>query len=147
MVRPFETSLHIWNTYLQLRQIADYIFFFTSTLLVIEVASGEYGDLNPVLFEAVQRGMCALEEKKNQCDSNNSSVCATMRQAVCVFLLKYNYDHIVSFFFILYQMLKQTYQLITTNSFLIHVIKAPAINIFKFTFAHILFWPLLAIPS
>lgn len=48
---------------------------------VIEVASGEYGDLNPVLFEAVQRGMCALEEKKNQCE-NNSSVCATMRQVV-----------------------------------------------------------------
>uniref|UniRef100_A0A669DWP7 ATP-binding cassette, sub-family G (WHITE), member 4b n=1 Tax=Oreochromis niloticus TaxID=8128 RepID=A0A669DWP7_ORENI len=30
---------------------------------IIEVASGEYGDLNPVLFEAVQGGMCALEEK------------------------------------------------------------------------------------
>lgn len=38
---------------------------------VIEVASGEYGDLNPVLFEAVQGGMCALEEK-------NQSVCATI---------------------------------------------------------------------
>ncbi|KAG7235174.1 hypothetical protein INR49_003160 [Caranx melampygus] len=42
---------------------------------VIEVASGEYGDLNPVLFEAVQGGMCALEEKKNQC--GNNGVCAT----------------------------------------------------------------------
>ncbi|KAM3874882.1 ATP-binding cassette sub-family G member 4-like isoform 2-T2 [Diretmus argenteus] len=33
---------------------------------IIEVASGEYGDLNPVLFEAVQGGLCDLEEKKNQ---------------------------------------------------------------------------------
>ncbi|XP_030633230.1 ATP-binding cassette sub-family G member 4b isoform X1 [Chanos chanos] len=32
---------------------------------IIEVASGEYGDLNPVLFEAVQGGMCAIEEKTN----------------------------------------------------------------------------------
>uniref|UniRef100_A0A674MVW5 ATP-binding cassette, sub-family G (WHITE), member 4b n=1 Tax=Takifugu rubripes TaxID=31033 RepID=A0A674MVW5_TAKRU len=39
---------------------------------VIEVASGEYGDLNPVLFEAVQGGMCALEEKKNQCPTNGT---------------------------------------------------------------------------
>uniref|UniRef100_A0A8D3C0D3 ABC transporter domain-containing protein n=1 Tax=Scophthalmus maximus TaxID=52904 RepID=A0A8D3C0D3_SCOMX len=37
---------------------------------IIEVASGEYGDLNPVLFEAVQGGMCAIEEKKNQCGNN-----------------------------------------------------------------------------
>ncbi|KAM7399826.1 hypothetical protein PAMP_019070 [Pampus punctatissimus] len=44
---------------------------------IIEVASGEYGDLNPVLFEAVQGGMCAIEEKKNQCDTNGPSVCAT----------------------------------------------------------------------
>ncbi|TKS81488.1 ATP-binding cassette sub-family G member 4 [Collichthys lucidus] len=44
---------------------------------IIEVASGEYGDLNPVLFEAVQGGMCALEEKKNPCDNNGTSVCAT----------------------------------------------------------------------
>ncbi|KAK5869046.1 hypothetical protein PBY51_010009 [Eleginops maclovinus] len=41
---------------------------------IIEVASGEYGDLNPVLFEAVQGGMCALEEKKNQCENNGMSV-------------------------------------------------------------------------
>ncbi|XP_061683188.1 ATP-binding cassette subfamily G member 4-like [Syngnathoides biaculeatus] len=40
---------------------------------IIEVASGEYGDLNPVLFEAVQRGMCTIEEK-NQCDNNGSLV-------------------------------------------------------------------------
>lgn len=50
---------------------------------VIEVASGEYGDLNPVLFEAVQGGMCALEEKKNQCDNNGQSVCATKCPMVC----------------------------------------------------------------
>ncbi|XP_050921692.1 ATP-binding cassette sub-family G member 4-like isoform X2 [Lates calcarifer] len=39
---------------------------------IIEVASGEYGDLNPVLFEAVQGGMCALEGK-NQCGNNGTS--------------------------------------------------------------------------
>nr|XP_019958320.1 PREDICTED: ATP-binding cassette sub-family G member 4-like isoform X2 [Paralichthys olivaceus] len=44
---------------------------------IIEIASGEYGDLNPALFEAVQGGMCALEEKKNQCGTNGTSVCAT----------------------------------------------------------------------
>ncbi|KAG7485322.1 ATP-binding cassette sub-family G member 4 [Solea senegalensis] len=32
---------------------------------IIEVASGEYGDLNPVLFEAVQGGLCSEEGKKN----------------------------------------------------------------------------------
>uniref|UniRef100_A0A8D3ECM2 ABC transporter domain-containing protein n=1 Tax=Scophthalmus maximus TaxID=52904 RepID=A0A8D3ECM2_SCOMX len=44
---------------------------------IIEVASGEYGDLNPVLFEAVQGGMCAIEEKKNQCGNNGTSPCPT----------------------------------------------------------------------
>jgi len=44
---------------------------------VIEVASGEYGDLNPVLFEAVRDGMCAVEEKKNQSDRRCLSVCTT----------------------------------------------------------------------
>ncbi|KAJ8347770.1 hypothetical protein SKAU_G00263590 [Synaphobranchus kaupii] len=38
---------------------------------IIEVASGEYGDLNPVLFEAVQGGMCAVESKKNSSDNND----------------------------------------------------------------------------
>lgn len=38
---------------------------------VIEVASGEYGDLNPVLFEAVRGEMCTLNEKKNQADNNH----------------------------------------------------------------------------
>ncbi|XP_030648603.1 ATP-binding cassette sub-family G member 4 isoform X2 [Chanos chanos] len=38
---------------------------------IIEVASGEYGDLNPVLFEAVQGGLCAEEGKKNSSDKND----------------------------------------------------------------------------
>uniref|UniRef100_A0A3Q3X1L8 ABC transporter domain-containing protein n=1 Tax=Mola mola TaxID=94237 RepID=A0A3Q3X1L8_MOLML len=33
---------------------------------IIEVASGEYGDLNPVLFEAVQGGLCSEESKKSR---------------------------------------------------------------------------------
>lgn len=40
---------------------------------VIEVASGEYGDLNPVLFEAVQGGLCSDETKKNSRDKSDSS--------------------------------------------------------------------------
>ncbi|NXH15855.1 ABCG4 protein, partial [Bucco capensis] len=35
---------------------------------IIEVASGEYGDLNPVLFRAVQNGMCTMAEKKSSPD-------------------------------------------------------------------------------
>ncbi|KAG7471401.1 hypothetical protein MATL_G00124200 [Megalops atlanticus] len=38
---------------------------------IIEVASGEYGDLNPVLFEAVQGGLCAMEDKK-YCEKSES---------------------------------------------------------------------------
>uniref|UniRef100_A0A8C9RB27 ATP binding cassette subfamily G member 4 n=1 Tax=Scleropages formosus TaxID=113540 RepID=A0A8C9RB27_SCLFO len=38
---------------------------------IIEVASGEYGDLNPVLFEAVQGGLCSGEGKKNSSDKND----------------------------------------------------------------------------
>ncbi|XP_037125366.1 ATP-binding cassette sub-family G member 4 isoform X1 [Syngnathus acus] len=40
---------------------------------IIEVASGEYGDLNPVLFEAVQGGLCSEEGKKNSRDQSDSS--------------------------------------------------------------------------
>lgn len=40
---------------------------------IIEVASGEYGDLNPVLFEAVQGGLCSDEGKKNSRDKNDPS--------------------------------------------------------------------------
>uniref|UniRef100_A0A8C8DXP7 ATP binding cassette subfamily G member 4 n=1 Tax=Oryzias sinensis TaxID=183150 RepID=A0A8C8DXP7_9TELE len=42
---------------------------------IIEVASGEHGDLNSMLFEAVQDGMCALEEKEAHCDCNSTSIC------------------------------------------------------------------------
>uniref|UniRef100_A0A3Q4HY92 ATP-binding cassette, sub-family G (WHITE), member 4a n=1 Tax=Neolamprologus brichardi TaxID=32507 RepID=A0A3Q4HY92_NEOBR len=40
---------------------------------IIEVASGEYGDLNPVLFDAVQGGLCSEEGKKNSRDKTDSS--------------------------------------------------------------------------
>lgn len=40
---------------------------------VIEVASGEYGDLNPLLFQAVQNGLCAMEEKKSSPTKADSS--------------------------------------------------------------------------
>lgn len=93
MVWPFEI-IYKFAIVCSYNKLLTALFFF----LVIEVASGEYGDLNPVLFEAVQRGMCALEEKKNQCDSNNSSVRTTIRQVVCICLLKYNDDKIVIFF-------------------------------------------------
>ncbi|XP_035201850.1 ATP-binding cassette sub-family G member 4 isoform X1 [Oxyura jamaicensis] len=40
---------------------------------IIEVASGEYGDLNPVLFRAVQNGMCTMAEKKSSPEKADSS--------------------------------------------------------------------------
>uniref|UniRef100_A0A8C2KT22 ATP-binding cassette, sub-family G (WHITE), member 4a n=1 Tax=Cyprinus carpio TaxID=7962 RepID=A0A8C2KT22_CYPCA len=40
---------------------------------IIEVASGEYGDLNPVLFEAVQGGLCSDDGKKNSSDKNDAT--------------------------------------------------------------------------
>ncbi|KAL0993777.1 hypothetical protein UPYG_G00113810 [Umbra pygmaea] len=39
---------------------------------IIEVASGEYGDLNSVLFEAVQGGLCSEDGKKNSSDNVSS---------------------------------------------------------------------------
>ncbi|KAM9788415.1 LOW QUALITY PROTEIN: ATP-binding cassette sub-family G member 4 [Neosynchiropus ocellatus] len=50
----------------------------------IEVASGEYGDLNPVLFEAVQGGLCCEEGKKNSQDKSDTScnsTCHSVSQA------------------------------------------------------------------
>lgn len=35
------------------------------------MASGEYGDLNSVLFEAVQGGLCSEEGKKNSSDKSD----------------------------------------------------------------------------
>ncbi|XP_048651676.1 ATP-binding cassette sub-family G member 4 isoform X3 [Marmota marmota marmota] len=37
---------------------------------IIEVASGEYGDLNPMLFRAVQNGLCAMAVKKSSPEKN-----------------------------------------------------------------------------
>ncbi|NWR25688.1 ABCG4 protein, partial [Emberiza fucata] len=50
---------------------------------IIEVASGEYGDLNPVLFRAVQNGMCTMAEKKSSPDKADSScpTCGTVSGA------------------------------------------------------------------
>ncbi|KAK7883192.1 hypothetical protein WMY93_029366 [Mugilogobius chulae] len=49
---------------------------------IIEVASGEYGDMNPVLFEAVQSGLCALDEKKSFNLNNGHPICATANHKV-----------------------------------------------------------------
>ncbi|KAJ0021838.1 hypothetical protein NQD34_009328 [Periophthalmus magnuspinnatus] len=44
---------------------------------IIEVASGEYGNMNPVLFEAVQSGLCALDETKSLNQNNGHQICTT----------------------------------------------------------------------
>uniref|UniRef100_A0A8C1LGC8 ATP-binding cassette, sub-family G (WHITE), member 4a n=1 Tax=Cyprinus carpio TaxID=7962 RepID=A0A8C1LGC8_CYPCA len=53
---------------------------------IIEVASGEYGDLNPVLFEAVQGGLCSDDGKKNSIDKNDSLTHPPQFLCVCVFV-------------------------------------------------------------
>uniref|UniRef100_A0A8C1GIH7 ATP-binding cassette, sub-family G (WHITE), member 4b n=1 Tax=Cyprinus carpio TaxID=7962 RepID=A0A8C1GIH7_CYPCA len=53
---------------------------------IIEVASGEYGDLNPVLFEAVQGGMCALEHKYLQACTWHKSTCSIFLMTHFAFL-------------------------------------------------------------
>nr|XP_025039739.1 ATP-binding cassette sub-family G member 4 [Pelodiscus sinensis] len=40
---------------------------------IIEVASGEYGDLNPLLFRAVQNGLCTMAEKKSSPEKTDPS--------------------------------------------------------------------------
>uniref|UniRef100_A0A674EGC5 ATP binding cassette subfamily G member 4 n=1 Tax=Salmo trutta TaxID=8032 RepID=A0A674EGC5_SALTR len=47
---------------------------------IIEVASGEYGDLNSVLFEAVQGGLCSEEGKKNSSDKSDPASSGTMEK-------------------------------------------------------------------
>uniref|UniRef100_A0A452ITC6 ABC transporter domain-containing protein n=1 Tax=Gopherus agassizii TaxID=38772 RepID=A0A452ITC6_9SAUR len=51
---------------------------------IIEVASGEYGDLNPLLFRAVQNGLCTMAEKKSSPEKTDSSCpvpCVTVSAA------------------------------------------------------------------
>ncbi|XP_020782542.2 ATP-binding cassette sub-family G member 4 [Boleophthalmus pectinirostris] len=49
---------------------------------IIEVASGEYGNMNPMLFEAVQNGLCALDEKKTLSQNNGCPICTTTNHRV-----------------------------------------------------------------
>ena len=63
---------------------------------VIEVASGEYGDLNPVLFEAVQGGLCSEEGKKNSSDESDSFCHSTGYNVCCTHTRKHS-THTVSY--------------------------------------------------
>ena len=60
---------------------------------VIEVASGEYGDLNPVLFEAVQGGLCSEEGKKNSSDESDSFCHSTGYNVCCTRTRKGAHTH------------------------------------------------------
>lgn len=61
----------VYDNSINVGAIFVYKLVFSSS--VIEVASGEYGDLNPVLFDAVQGGLCSEESKKNSRDKSDSS--------------------------------------------------------------------------
>ncbi|XP_075460273.1 ATP-binding cassette sub-family G member 4 isoform X2 [Ascaphus truei] len=43
---------------------------------IIELASGEYGDLNPVLFHAVQDGLCPISREKSKPAKRDPAHCA-----------------------------------------------------------------------
>ncbi|KAJ0005782.1 hypothetical protein NQD34_015676 [Periophthalmus magnuspinnatus] len=53
---------------------------------IIEVASGEYGNMNPVLFEAVQSGLCTLNETKSLNQNNGHQICTTTNHKVLTHL-------------------------------------------------------------
>uniref|UniRef100_A0A674INX6 ATP binding cassette subfamily G member 4 n=1 Tax=Terrapene triunguis TaxID=2587831 RepID=A0A674INX6_9SAUR len=62
---------------------------------IIEVASGEYGDLNPLLFRAVQNGLCTMAEKKSSPEKTDSS-CPVPCVTVSAAALRQDVDHIES---------------------------------------------------